>query len=660
MKKTVKAGIFCAHLCFAFAGTTSAAQPDPISSPGSINTNPTPSAQGSEERVSDTAYAIMTSAGTVSVYPGLGKAGRTGQEQRFYVAPKFSLKELRKGVYAETVRLVGVTRINMALRATQSATRAEVARRLSEESIDKQATPSRIGNLKIAQIRIDLDDENTKKAVGIEPFDLRNPSPDQEFIPVNLRVLPQHADVVANSINKGAIGVAIQYTFNNITLDKRSESLTADMVIQTQAMRDLTQSGDRLMTSNQVADFTHGVKMELSSIVIQGLGKIDAESISVDKILERMSLPDYWKKTNEDLKIIEENERKRLDLHIDLNQFQPYRWRKHVIEVLNKTRSVADAKHAYSKEEKSRRLGINTAGGVNFGIWKAGGDGSYSDQTNTFDENNSDNAFFDFLKKHEGIEYEKEETEFRGIRLFDTAKLRSIGSMVISSVTVKPTLGAGIVDVRWRAKVDSGMCQLRSSAICGVKTYVARRDPACGVERYQFGRGFICGVRSYRIATNPDCGVDHYKVGDCLYQKNWLAKEENSVARVAVCRTGTVSLVPEPVNKQVTKPLFVINPKYKTRDFNCTSHNGDPIGGTFHYSKVCEDPLLGVDSYKSCATEKNGVEEYNSCRNEVFGVESYQSCRKAEFGPEEYNDCLVMRTELGDDVRCDAAATVGS
>ena len=114
-----------------------------------------------------------------------------------------------------------------------------------------------------------------------------------------------------------------------------------------------------------------------------------------------------------------------------------------------------------------------------------------------------------------------------------------------------------------------------------------RRDPMCGIERFNSRIDEACGVGSYREARSADCGVEHYNV------------------RLDMSCPGA---------HRATAPIPPVAV--------CT----DPPCDWENIPAACEKPEFGVASYRSCRTAANGVETYNSCERSEFGVALYKSC----------------------------------
>lgn len=150
-------------------------------------------------------------------------------------------------------------------------------------------------------------------------------------------------------------------------------------------------------------------------------------------------------------------------------------------------------------------------------------------------------------------------------------------------------------------------CEVKPSALCGVKNYKEKESAYCGVSSPKTGTGPVCGVL-YKEGKAAECGV-----------KTYIAKASN------LC--GVL--------------------RYKQCHHRDCGKNWDGS------RKRCRTSGCGPESYKTCEHREHGVAEYNSCRSANFGIEKYETCADPEFGynfnlcehfshgPEAYNACEV-------------------
>jgi hypothetical protein len=392
-----------------------------------------------DERVADSALAIDTSKGTVAVHQSLN------DESRFYIAPNF--KFLAVNAKGDVARLgatsVAKTDVIMKLRLVVAADRHEVAKALNVQQIWK------VGNLPVNAIRVDLKTDALIEKYGIEQaYKIDSPAYTQT-LDVVFSVASEQAKEFVRDVNQGKVAFQLTYAFNQINIDSHHEELSARFISDSNTLRRLDQQGKELMTAEQMADAAKSIRKEITSKVITSLGgKIEPRSIPVAKLMELFEVGDMLRKTETELAEFDRRLAEQLNLRVNPKDFQPFRVQKHVIESLNSTKEVAKQRQSYVRNYNRNKTAWNVSASAcaGWGWGNACVSGGYATEAEKVSDKTamSNDQFRDFVAKSHGVEYDTEERLFRGVKIYDTQKIKALGEMKVVSVTIKPTLTSGV------------------------------------------------------------------------------------------------------------------------------------------------------------------------------------------------------------------------
>ena len=397
-------------------------------------------ATGKGDKVRDTPITITTSYGTVSLHESVNDA------HRFYVAPNFRFLLLapdakviaRPGQSA----FAGSVPVQMSVEMVHPEIRAELIAKLRNPGREVNVTDVR--NLQVDSIRIGVAATQDREAYGVEDFVLTNPQPGAEKLAVHLSVRASKADQFAKAVNDGMVNLVVSYSYNQISLDSRVESLRTSKLLDTNQVRELTMTGAELMSAEQMARVSANIKTEIESKVIAGVGKIDPQSLPLDRLMEVFSVGKTWEKSEADLAAVDERLRRQFDLKVNPKEFQPYRYQKRVIEMLARETGVANKKKAYFDLYRREASAMKGSAGLKIGPFGASADYSKEFEQAMAKGDMTDDEFREHVRAYHGAEYTKEMVEFRGVELYDVQKVRTLGEREILSVTVVPTLGTGV------------------------------------------------------------------------------------------------------------------------------------------------------------------------------------------------------------------------
>jgi hypothetical protein len=392
-----------------------------------------------DERVADSALAIDTSKGTVAVHQSLN------DESRFYIAPNF--KFLAVNAKGDVARLgatsVAKTDVIMKLRLVVAADRHEVAKALNVQQIWK------VGNLPVNAIRVDLKTDALIEKYGIEQaYKIDSPAYTQT-LDVVFSVASEQAKEFVRDVNQGKVAFQLTYAFNQINIDSHHEELSARFISDSNTLRRLDQQGKELMTAEQMADAAKSIRKEITSKVITSLGgKIEPRSIPVAKLMELFEVGDMLRKTEAELAEFDRRLAEQLNLRVNPKDFQPFRVQKHVIESLNSTKEVAKQRQSYVRNYNRNKTAWNVSASAcaDWGWGNACVSGGYATEAEKVSDKTamSNDQFRDFVAKSHGVEYDTEERLFRGVKIYDTQKIKALGDVKVVSVTIKPTLTSGV------------------------------------------------------------------------------------------------------------------------------------------------------------------------------------------------------------------------
>ncbi len=432
-------GLLVAALCLVPqrlpAGAQPPAQPKPDAATPRTGSEPI----GKEDKVRDTVITLATSYGTVDVHESINN------ENRFYVALRcrFLLLEPDKKVIARSSRdaEAGTVPVQMSIEVVHPDIRAELVTRLREKGRDVRLADIR--NLQVDSIRVGVAAPEDREFYGVEDFVLANPQAGAERLAVNLSVLAPKARQFAEAVNAGKINFVVSYSYNQISLDSRVEMLRASTLLDTQQVRELTQKGKEIMSARQMADASANIKREIESKVIEGLGKIEPQSLPMERLIQLFAVGKTWDMTEKQLEEMDRRLLKQFDLKVDAKDFQPFRYQKKVIEALEKHTDSASKKKAYFDLYRAEKEGLKVSAGLKIGPFGANADYSKEFEQKMRRGDMTDDEFREHVKTYHGAEYTTQMVLERGVELYDVQKVRTMGELRVISVTIKPTLGTG-------------------------------------------------------------------------------------------------------------------------------------------------------------------------------------------------------------------------
>ena len=392
-----------------------------------------------DERVGDSALAIDTSKGTVAVHQSLN------DEKRFYIAPNF--KFLAVNPTGDVARLgatfAAKTDVMMKLQLVVPAVRREVANALGVKQIWK------VGNLPVNAIRVDLKTDSLIEKYGIEKaYKIDSPAYAQK-LDIVFSMSSDKAKEFIRDVNNGKVAFELTYAFNQINIESHYEELSARFVRNSNSLRRLDQQGKELMTAEQMAEVAKSIRKEITSKVITSLGgKIEPRSIPMAKLMEIFEVGDMVRKTEAELAEFDKRLAQQLNLRVNPKDFQPFRVQKHVIESLNSTKDVAKQRQNYAHDynRNKTKWEVSASACAEWGWGSACVSGGYASEAEKVSDKTamSNDKFRDFVAKSHGAEYDTEARLFRGVKIYDTQKIKSLGDIKVVSVTIKPTLKSGV------------------------------------------------------------------------------------------------------------------------------------------------------------------------------------------------------------------------
>jgi len=396
-------------------------------------------------RVGGQPWSVPTTQGPVTAFQSLNV------DSRFYIAPEFRFIAVNtKGDVAKTgISHADKTSILMNLQLMIPAVNAEVTQYLSKQ-IGQTVS---VGHLAVYAIVVDLMEEFFQEKYGLEnAYKIEQPT-FTKTLPVTFLVNRAKADEFIRDVNSGKVTFRLTYAFNQINIDSHYAELSARLIRDTDQIRHLDQQGKELMTAEQMAEVTTKIRNQITSKEILSLGgKIEPRSIPIEKLMVLFEVGDLMKKTEAQLADFERRLYKQLDLKVDPKDFQPFRVQKHVIESLNSSRDVAEQRQNYSRDynREKKKFSASVSGSASFfggwGFGKVRASSHYAREAEKVTDRRamSDEAFRDFVAKSHGVEYDTEERLFRGVKIYDTQKIKALGDLKVVSVTVKPTLTSGV------------------------------------------------------------------------------------------------------------------------------------------------------------------------------------------------------------------------
>ena len=287
--------------------------------------NPPSQNQGKEEKVSDTSRTIdVEGVGSVEVFESVNTP------DRYYIAPVFDFVLIEPSVIAKFSDTDEA--IKMKVKMVPPDVRKEVAESLTS-LMGRRILVQNVGNLRLYAVFIDVDSQTTKNNFEVKEFRIENPVSTQG-LDVSLDVKKEKGKDLAAAINRGEITFRLSYAYNSINLDSRREELRVRTVLDSSSYRRLEQQGQELMTADQMAEAAANMKRDITSVVYLGLGKIDSESLPIDKLITLFDIGETWKMDDDRLKEMEEEFIKRFDLKVNPADFQPFRVQKKVVETI--------------------------------------------------------------------------------------------------------------------------------------------------------------------------------------------------------------------------------------------------------------------------------------------------------------------------------------
>lgn len=459
---------------------------------------------GNEEKVKDTARTLdIPGEGSVEVYESMNS------NERHYIAPKlrFQLVEPGKIAAVSDIQAEGFKSVNMKLEIVNPNVRFQVASQLSG-LLQKQINVANVGNLFLNSMVVDVQDESVKNEFGVVTRVVPVPVAAQDLA-ISFRVRQNKVNELVNSINTGGTVLLISYTYNNVSLDTRTEELRASRIVDTSFIRHLDQQGQELMSASQMSEGAAQIRNEITSRVIEGFGKIEPQSIPVDTLINLFAVRDLLASDNTTLQQLEQRLARQFNLNIDPSQFQPFRVQKRVVEILNATTDVARQRRRYAEEYNDNRNRWNASANLSVvaffkgGFLKGGGDSDYSREaakvTNNAEMTNDE--FREMVKKYHGVEYDTEERLFRGVKIYDVQRIKGMGETVVKSVTVRPSLTSGVRFLPYRQNatelqqtISDQQRQLDSlrRTLLPVGSVIAYAGPIENLERLTEGKWRVC------------------------------------------------------------------------------------------------------------------------------------------------------------------------
>lgn len=403
-----------------------------------------PADKGKEDRVRDTVITLKTSYSTVDLHESMNS------DERFYVAPhfRFMLLEPDNKVIAQASRDAkeGRVAVHLALEMVHPQIRSELVTILQGNG--RKVDIVGVRNLPVDSIRVGVYSPEDRDHYGVTDFVLASPTPGAEKLTVSLGVQAARSKEFVEAVNAGRITLAINYSYNQVSLDSRVEKLRASTLIDTASVRDLKQRGAEIMTAQQMTQVANGIKREIESKVYLGFGKIEPESLSVERLIQLFNVGKTWEMTEKQLEDLDNRARASMDLGINAKDFQPFKYQREVVNTLSQTKDVKQHKTQYAslykKDKEKIQVSASAKGGG--GFWSAKGSASYFKEREraVSEASQSDDEFKEHLEVTHGLKYTDQGVLERGVEVFDVQKIRSMGEMEIVSVTLKPSMGTGV------------------------------------------------------------------------------------------------------------------------------------------------------------------------------------------------------------------------
>jgi hypothetical protein len=400
--------------------------------------------QGGQDKVRETVITLRTTDATVDLHRSFSS------DERFFVAPipRFRPLDQSPESIAQVTRDAsdGRVPVQMSVDIVRPKIRKELAELLRAEGY--HVTESGINNLETNSIRIGLFSKGDRDYYDATDFVLNNPQAGAELLAVSLDVAANRAKEFVQMVNAGRMTFEFSYSFNKVTVDSRIESLKASTLINTESVRNLAQRGAEVMTAKQMAEVANGIKREIESKVILGFGKVEPESMSLERLIQLFSVGKLVEMTDAQLTALDDKARSQVGLGVDAKEFQPFKYQRKIVDTLAKDGDIKQHKkqyaNLYKSEKESLRISAKAKGGTPF--FKASGSVDYSqDKEKALSEGNlSDDEFRNHMESYHGLEYTDQGVLERGVELCDVQKLRSQGETEVVSVTIKPVLGAGL------------------------------------------------------------------------------------------------------------------------------------------------------------------------------------------------------------------------
>jgi len=392
-------------------------------------------------RVGDQPWSVPTTQGPITAFQSLNV------DSRFYIAPEFRFIAVNtKGDVAKTgISHADKSSILMNLQLMIPAVNAEVTQYLSKQ-IGQTVS---VGHLAVYAIVVDLMEEFFQQKYGLEnAYKIEQPT-FTKALPVTFLVDRAKADEFIRDVNSGKVTFRLTYAFNQINIDSHYAELSARLIRDTDQIRHLDQQGKELMTAEQMAEVTTKIRNQITSKEILSLGgKIEPRSIPIEKLMVLFEVGDLMKKTEAQLADFERRLYKQLNLNVDPKDFQPFRVQKHVIESMNSSKDVAEQRQNYSRDynREKKKFSASVSASAKWGPFSGSASSHYAREAEKVTDRRamSDEAFRDFVTKSHGVEYDTEERLFRGVKIYDTQKIKALGDLKVVSVTVKPTLTSGV------------------------------------------------------------------------------------------------------------------------------------------------------------------------------------------------------------------------
>lgn len=204
------------------------------------------------------------------------------------------------------------------------------------------------------------------------------------------------------------------------------------------------------MSANQAATAATNICRDISSVVIEGLGTIQPESLPISQLIQLFEVGDTWNKDDSKLQALDDRVRKQFSLNVNAADFQPFRVQKHVIDLMSRDTNTSTKRQDYAAAYNANQRSWNISGGFGIGPFSASGGYSSAAQKANSSAQMSDDEFKDMLKTYHGVEYNTEDKLWRGVKIYDLQSISGAASTSIISVTYKPYLSSGVRNLNVR------------------------------------------------------------------------------------------------------------------------------------------------------------------------------------------------------------------